>query len=696
MIRLPDIPGVNPTAIHAPKMNPAAAAAPAEALGNVAQAIANGGEMFHGIAMHTQKLENARKESEARMALATDYAALQLELQKEQDPSARIARTQEFFTGYKGRMDSDEYPPAVRASLLQHFDEEAGKGMIRATADAAQLEGRRARQAFDNEIQQAPDMGAAMNAIDRYAATGDATPEEIEAMKYQTGKKFEHQARLQEIGENPRGWLAANPSDQVPAGYDPAAWSNLRNYARGQLRELTYSATSDIQDGIASGGITRPEQIDALAGDLRPAAREELKRHLAARHEAGFQAMTQTPEYQQATVGRVAALLADYSPESENFDADFVEMDALVRTLPLGAARSELTRQIKAVREGRSADEEIKTAGAAGSKALDVAFKAGRFGKVPSGEIMPTGRAINDGFLRDPDKLASLGFSKDQVKEIVGKADDGDSKRSGRFKTLWVQRENKEAAPERVAAATARAILNGKTSVDLTDKELEDAIVSARMQAELSYGRAKTDFAEWLKINPDASSKEVEDKIFNLAGEEARKSVSSGLLPAKPTRGGGPKGADESTSAVPKGGNLREVIKHFEAGGAPGGFHQKAYWDYGQWSIGYGTKSKEGETISKAEGEKRLDAELASHRARVERATAKAGLKLEPHQLDALTSFDYNTGSIEKLLAGGTRSKAEIAEVMLLYRNAGGKRLRGLENRRAAERQLFLNGYGDA
>jgi GH24 family phage-related lysozyme (muramidase) len=71
-------------------------------------------------------------------------------------------------------------------------------------------------------------------------------------------------------------------------------------------------------------------------------------------------------------------------------------------------------------------------------------------------------------------------------------------------------------------------------------------------------------------------------------------------------------------------------------------------------------------------------------------------MTFSPHQLDALTSFDYNTGGIKKLLANGTRSKAEIAEKMLLYVKADGNRLKGLVRRRAAERHLFLNGYKDA
>ena len=138
------------------------------------------------------------------------------------------------------------------------------------------------------------------------------------------------------------------------------------------------------------------------------------------------------------------------------------------------------------------------------------------------------------------------------------------------------------------------------------------------------------------------------------------------------------------------------MIRHFEAGGEKAGFHATAYDDGAQWSIGYGTKARPGETITKEEAERRLDVELASHRKRVLAEANRVGMDFEPHELDALISFDFNTGRIGQLLAGGTRSKAEIASKILLYRNAGGKRLVGLERRRLAESKLFRRGYGQS
>lgn len=65
------------------------------------------------------------------------------------------------------------------------------------------------------------------------------------------------------------------------------------------------------------------------------------------------------------------------------------------------------------------------------------------------------------------------------------------------------------------------------------------------------------------------------------------------------------------------------------------------------------------------------------------------------NQLDALTSFAYNIGSIDQLTANGSRSIAEISEKILLYDKAGGQTLAGLTRRRRAEKALFDEKVGN-
>lgn len=208
----------------------------------------------------------------------------------------------------------------------------------------------------------------------------------------------------------------------------------------------------------------------------------------------------------------------------------------------------------------------------------------------------------------------------------------------------------------------------------------------------------------WMSDHPNDDVGEVFRKKYleTMAGniiapmddgevDRMRRWLSSDSTPAAP--GDGPPGASNNTPTQPVGGNIMEVVKKFEAGGAPQGFYPAAYWDHGQWSIGYGTKSRQGETITQEEAEKRLTAELSEAREQVVASTGRLGMPLEEHELDALTSFQFNTGRIDQLLAGGSRSKAEIASKMLLYKNASGKPLAGLERRRIAESTLFRRGY---
>jgi len=696
MIRLPNIPNLQGSAINAPGVSARAVAAPSIALGNLAQGIASVSDQFHDVAISAQKKENARMESEKLTEFAMGEAALENELRNESDPDAIIQKTRAFYENTKGMMDSTDLPPAVRDSLLQRHREASTRGVIQAGVGAAKLQDRRTLMTFQNEIQmhiQRGDQSSADAAIERIGSTGLLLPEEVEKLRRETATNIRLHTAQVEMEKDAAGWMQANPKDKVPDGIDPLQWNRLHDQGQEKLRSQTYEDVQTATDAIVSGGITTPDQLQAMTGHLRPSVQAKLRSMLEERAADGYRAKVASPEYQQSVVGKVSSMLSDYTPADDDFDEKFVEMDSMVRSLPPGAIRDELTRRIDGVRSGKLG--EIKDHKDAAMAALDDAFKAGRFGSIPDAtqKIMPTQRAINDGFLRNPSKLQMLGFDEDQAETIIGGKKDSDRDRAERFRQAWTQRKGQETATG-IVKETAESILNGATNIEADNEETQDAVISAREKAQRSYGAAKAKFADWIKANPDASRQEIDDKIFEYAGEETRKALRSGKFEPRPARGGsGPKGADDSTSSVPVGKDLKTIVKHFEAGGAPGGFHRAAYWDFGQWSIGYGTKAKKGEVIDQAEAERRLESELAMHRKRVMDFSARSGMKLAPHEIDALTSFDYNTGRLEQLTAGGTRSKEEIAEKMLLYRNADGQRLRGLERRRQAERTLFLKGY---
>lgn len=460
--------------------------------------------------------------------------------------------------------------------------------------------------------------------------------------------------------------------------------------AKSAVRERSLDLVDAASDDIYSGKVTSERQIDEdprYAG-LRPTVREKLKDGLRSYQIQQAEGLRNTPEAQAEVVGRVSSLLGEWEPKAET-DADlkYAEIQGLIGRLPDGAMKAELSRQAKAIRAGTWA--EATTHAEAAQKALDEAHKAGRFGKVPEVTKIPLKKMIDDGFLKDSIKLQRLGFSKSQADQITTLHADPAAAQK-KFTELWKDREKGSVNASPAEIAIADAIRLGHAETPFTDAESEDAAISARLEAERRYGAAKQRLAEWIRLNPDARPEQIEDQIQGIAGEEEIRKLKSGIYERKDAS---PKGAAADTAAVPVGKNLTEIVKNFEAAD---GFHRAAYWDYGQWSIGYGTKAKEGETIDQEEADRRLASELGSARAEVEAEAKRVGLALRPNELDALTSFQFNTGKISALLAGGKRGKAEIAETMLLYRNADGQRLRGLERRRAAERALFLSGYGNS
>lgn len=121
----------------------------------------------------------------------------------------------------------------------------------------------------------------------------------------------------------------------------------------------------------------------------------------------------------------------------------------------------------------------------------------------------------------------------------------------------------------------------------------------------------------------------------------------------------------------------------------------------GVWTIGYGwTHAVDGKpiapgmTISKAKADKLLREGVQPFEEAVNKA---ANVPLNQGQYDALVSFTYNLGAgalrsstlLRKLNAGDYPGAANEFPKWV---KAGGKIQKGLVTRRAAEREMFLNG----
>ena len=129
------------------------------------------------------------------------------------------------------------------------------------------------------------------------------------------------------------------------------------------------------------------------------------------------------------------------------------------------------------------------------------------------------------------------------------------------------------------------------------------------------------------------------------------------------------------------------LIKQFE------GVRLTAYkCPAGVYTIGYGhTRGvQRGMRITEEEAIAYLTADLLNSEKAVERYDSV--YHWNQNEFDALVSFTFNCGAanLRSLLRNGRRNRSQIAETLPLYRKAGGKVLKGLERRRAAEKALFL------
>lgn len=141
-----------------------------------------------------------------------------------------------------------------------------------------------------------------------------------------------------------------------------------------------------------------------------------------------------------------------------------------------------------------------------------------------------------------------------------------------------------------------------------------------------------------------------------------------------------------------------DLIKKWE------GFRAEAYLDThaspAVWTIGYGTTERAGVGITPRAGMviSERDATEYLHRAVekfAEQVADSVDVPISENEFGAFVSLAYNIGpgafrrssALEKFNRG---DKAGAADAILLWNKAGGKVMRGLENRRREERALFL------
>ncbi len=137
------------------------------------------------------------------------------------------------------------------------------------------------------------------------------------------------------------------------------------------------------------------------------------------------------------------------------------------------------------------------------------------------------------------------------------------------------------------------------------------------------------------------------------------------------------------------------------------GFSRVPYWDYAQWTVGYGTRCPDDKLeeyttygISEEDAEALLRDFLARYENALNAFAAKRGLTLSQQQFDALMLFSYNCGTgwtsetkgtFYNAVVGGATGN-DFIRAITLWCSAGGQIKTFLLRRRLSEANMYLNG----
>lgn len=638
---MPDIPLlnlVNPAPVGGVNVNSAVMTAPARALQEAGASIGKAGEAARNIAVKLMDTRDSGLLSEYRIMIAEQEAGMREFVAANPDPE----KWEPEIEKRQARLNSDisklKLSPARQSELLQRHREWEATSRLKLGEEAAFATIRESRQRGLNELEQ-------------LEAAGD-----LEGVRHRVAEMVD---------------LQLLPKSSA----DALVWKAERGIATREMADLLE---------LDPRGALEIAESDNFAANM-PGASESDRQRLAHRAKIGIQ------HRQSQEVRQIAEAIGSGKIATET-DLD----DALKRATYIDEAVHDEVRFNFQQRQPVDADTRFAITDQLNE--LHDAYKGGEMS-------MDDYRAAHDEIAQVVYAMGArdgTGALRQRVHALDPAAWNGTNLQEAR-------EQSREREVTKLSSVYQRAGAFG--AID-DDEEIEP-FDRAEREAEILRRRERVEqrMTDWLR-DPANEDKDFDAQFRRTALDEVAASVLSASTPSidqrrrsldemlgtstsRAGRASGPPGVRDDTPDRPVGGNLKAIVKQFEAGGEKEGFHRQAYWDYGQWSIGYGTKSKQCEVIDQAEAERRLDSELSMHRKRVEAEAKRIGMTFEPHELDALTSFDYNTGSIGKLLAGGTRSKTEIASKMLLYRNAKGQRLRGLERRRMAEAKLFRRGYTD-
>ena len=631
------------------------------------EAIADAGSYLSQLAVKQMQAINVTKVAEAQDIMAEAEANMKVAMLKEPDELKWEGIATEHATMAQGRISKMALSPVAKQQVDSDFSRWQAHRTGQVKVDSA-------RQSFDkvttklknqlllNMERQDPE-GFADN-LQGGLALGILTDEDValQQIKYaERGKQLlaEKEADDYKNGVTAAVAVAAASGEQAALGeLERGAMGNLNALQKERVRSAIQSVARDraqtiigeVTEDIVNGTLEDESQIKAInSPHMTPA----LKKH-AMDILRDFNADEARKDREVNGVRNAVELRRKVKDYDSSTDPDRIKYFTLVKEIGSRADQTsagELTGELYQKYGGKPPKMQVRPEIEQNvSQSLDITFDP-EIGAIPWRRKVP----VLDG----------------KGKPVL------DSNDNPKFTMV----DDLAAKQQALDAQTVIEIEMSKWFALHPDKAGDIGAVQEALQLALPAG---TRMAALLGIQREKQSKSVSAEPPNLGAQGDRGPAGAEFLnpmgannPAYAPVGN--KGPSSLLSEM-----LIDEVKDMES------FIPKAYGDYKQSSVGYGTRAKhDDEVLTKGEADTRLREELTMHAERIDRSALKTGVKLTPGQRNALISFDFNTGRGGYLLEDSQGDLTEVRRRMLLYTKAGGKELPGLVKRRKREATIF-------
>lgn len=530
----------------------------ARALGGIGRALSQMGAQGLDVMNQLQNANNAKTVAEAQNSWDSSLADFRGRIMSNPDPTSWISDLDSAASEWKQKaLSSTNMNPAVKGKLEADWLKFNGKARNALMIQASSLMVEQAKGAIglrmDKAIEMA-DMDAYREVVEQGKEDGLLSALDAEKVLHKGGMEIQSRKIETMRGSDPFALQEALES----GGYELSKLDRQREIKKTETAISNFRAKeyNSLTEGIAMGDINTAEEVDDQGQKLTEYQRFKLKMNISRRDDSAYQNRIKSPQEQSQIFGKLSNMIDDYAPDGDVEDFAYADIVSEMESLGNKAYKKEMLNRLNAKRAG--AQPEIKNIADWSRTQVSEWYKEKGLGELP--ELKKIRRSlrdhVKDGFLKDTDKMRSLGFSDDEIKSIQGAEEDTDPSILGsvftadneqtlnasvdKFAELWGTRSG-DVTADMDALDVANKIAGGRKNLDKEFSSYDDpesiiAHKEAKANQEKLRGAIQDQLEAELKLDPKMTMDKAMKTLERLTVDVQAGDTNESWRPAKPTR----------------------------------------------------------------------------------------------------------------------------------------------------------------